>query len=78
MNLPLSFSRPLTSQTRRSILEFCSWLLGSPNGTPMPGEGSIDWQRLAGQPAVVEQGCVLLLQFSRPLRVVMNRRSSRA
>jgi hypothetical protein len=44
----------------------------------MPGEGSIDWQRLAGQPAVVEQGCDLLLQFSRPLRVVMNRRSSRA
>jgi hypothetical protein len=43
---------------------------------PDAGEGSIDWQWLAGQPAVEEQGCVRLLQFNRPLRVVMNSRTS--
>ena len=43
---------------------------------PDAGEGSIDWQWLAGQPAVEEQGCVRHLQFSQPLRVVMNSRTS--
>jgi hypothetical protein len=43
---------------------------------PDAGQGSIDWQWLAGHPAVEEQGCVLRLQFSRPLRVVMNSKSS--
>jgi hypothetical protein len=39
---------------------------------PDAGEGSVDWRWLAGQPAVEEQGCVRLLRFDQPLRVVMN------
>ncbi|HME36787.1 MAG TPA: PEP/pyruvate-binding domain-containing protein [Candidatus Sulfotelmatobacter sp.] len=43
---------------------------------PDAGEGSVDWQWLAEQTAVEEQGCVRHLQFSQPLRVVMNSRTS--
>jgi CheY-like chemotaxis protein len=43
---------------------------------PDAGEGSLDWQWLAEQPAVEEQGCVRHLQFSKPLQVVMNSRTS--
>ncbi|HYM77359.1 MAG TPA: PEP/pyruvate-binding domain-containing protein [Candidatus Dormibacteraeota bacterium] len=43
---------------------------------PDAGEGSLDWQWLADQPAVEEQGCVRHLQFEQPLRVVMNSRTS--
>ena len=43
---------------------------------PDAGEGSVDWQWLAEQPAVDEQGCVRHLQFIQPLRVVMNSRNS--
>ena len=43
---------------------------------PDAGEGSVDWQWLAEQPAVEEQGCVRHLQFAQPLRVIMNSRSS--
>jgi CheY-like chemotaxis protein len=39
---------------------------------PDAGEGSVDWRWLAEQPAVQEQGCVRLLRFDQPLRVVMN------
>jgi hypothetical protein len=43
---------------------------------PDAGEGSVDWQWLAEQPAVEEQGCVRHLQFGTPLRVIMNSRTS--
>jgi hypothetical protein len=43
---------------------------------PDAGEGSLDWQWLAEQPAVEEQGCVRHLQFPQPLRIVMNSRTS--
>jgi CheY-like chemotaxis protein len=43
---------------------------------PDAGEGSLDWQWLAEQPAVEEQGCVRHLQFGKPLQVVMNSRTS--
>jgi CheY-like chemotaxis protein len=43
---------------------------------PDAGEGSVDWQWLAEQPAVEEQGCVRHLRFEEPLRVVMNSRTS--
>jgi hypothetical protein len=42
---------------------------------PDAGEGSIDWQWLAGQSAVDEQECVRHLRFDQPLRVIMNSRS---
>jgi CheY-like chemotaxis protein len=43
---------------------------------PDAGEGSLDWQWLAEQPAVEEQGCVRHLQFAGELQIVMNSRTS--
>ena len=43
---------------------------------PDAGEGSIDWQWLAEQAAVDEQGCVRHLRFDAALRIVMNSRTS--
>ncbi len=43
---------------------------------PDAGEGSVDWQWLTEQPAVGEQGCVRHLQFTDPIRVIMNSRTS--
>jgi CheY-like chemotaxis protein len=43
---------------------------------PDAGEGSLDWQWLASQSAIEEQGCVRHLQFAKPLQVVMNSRTS--
>jgi hypothetical protein len=43
---------------------------------PDAGEGSLDWQWLAEQPATEEQGCVRHLQFAQPLGIVMNSRTS--
>ena len=42
---------------------------------PDAGEGFVDWQWLAAQPAVEEEDCVRHLRFDQPLRVVMNGRT---
>jgi len=43
---------------------------------PDAGEGSVDWEWLADQPAIEEQECVRHLHFDGPLSVVMNSRKS--
>ncbi|HEX6820466.1 MAG TPA: PEP/pyruvate-binding domain-containing protein [Candidatus Sulfotelmatobacter sp.] len=43
---------------------------------PDAGEGAVDWDWLADQPAVAEQECVRHLHFPDPLRVVMNSKKS--
>jgi CheY-like chemotaxis protein len=43
---------------------------------PDAGEGFVDWDWLALQPAVEEQGCVRHLRFSSPLLVIMNGKTS--
>jgi CheY-like chemotaxis protein len=43
---------------------------------PDAGEGAVDWEWLADQPAVGEQECVRHLHFPEPLRVVMNSKKS--
>ncbi len=43
---------------------------------PDAGEGAVDWEWLADQPAIEEQGCVRHLHFSEPVRVVMNSKQS--
>ena len=43
---------------------------------PDAGEGAVDWEWLAEQPAVGEQECVRHLRFSEPLRLVMNSKKS--
>ena len=42
---------------------------------PDAGEGFVDWQWLAAQPAVEERGWVRHLRFSAPLAVMMDGRS---
>jgi CheY-like chemotaxis protein len=43
---------------------------------PDAGEGFVDWQWLASQPAVVEYGCVRHLHFEHPFVAVMSGKSS--
>jgi CheY-like chemotaxis protein len=43
---------------------------------PDAGEGFVDWQWLASQPAAEERGCVRHLRFDTPLVVVMNGKTS--
>ena len=43
---------------------------------PDAGEGAVDWEWLADQPAIEEQECVRHLHFPDPLRVVMNSKKS--
>jgi hypothetical protein len=43
---------------------------------PDAGEGFVDWQWLASQPAVEELGCVRHLRFAKPLVIVMNSKTS--
>jgi CheY-like chemotaxis protein len=43
---------------------------------PDLGEGMVDWDWLAAQPAVEERGCVRHLRFTEPVMVLMNGRSS--
>ncbi|MFL6306793.1 MAG: PEP/pyruvate-binding domain-containing protein [Candidatus Sulfotelmatobacter sp.] len=43
---------------------------------PDAGEGAVDWEWLADQPAVEERECVRHLHFPDPLRVVMNSKKS--
>jgi hypothetical protein len=44
---------------------------------PDAGEGFVDWEWLAAQPAAEEQGVVRHLHFNRPLTVVMNGKTNR-
>jgi len=44
---------------------------------PDAGEGLLDWEWLAAQPAVEERGCVRHLHFDEPLQVIMNSKQSR-
>jgi len=44
---------------------------------PDAGEGFVDWEWLAAQPAREGEGCVRHLHFERPLMVVMNGKTSR-
>ncbi len=44
---------------------------------PDAGEGFVDWEWLAAQPAVEEESCVRHLRFPSPVTVVMNGRTGR-
>jgi len=44
---------------------------------PDAGEGALDWEWLAAQPAVEERGCVRHLHFDEALQVIMNSKQSR-
>ncbi len=42
---------------------------------PDLGDGMVDWEWLAAQPAVEERGCVRHLEFAKPVTVLMNGRA---
>jgi len=68
--------RVTPSQGSHFFQNLTAFQVGYLTANPDAGEGSVDWQWLADQPAVEEQGCVRHLQFAEPLRVVMNSRTS--
>ncbi len=68
--------RVTPSQGSHFFQNLTAFQVGYLTVNPDAGEGSVDWQWLADQLAVQEQGCVRHLQFSRPLRVVMNSKIS--
>ncbi len=68
--------RVTPSQGSHFFQNLTAFQVGYFTANPDAGEGSVDWQWLAEQPAVEEQGCVRHLQFAAPLRVIMNSRTS--
>ena len=68
--------RVTPSQGSHFFQNLTAFQVGYLTVNPDAGEGSVDWQWLAGQPALEEQGCVRHLRFREPLRVTMNSRSS--
>jgi hypothetical protein len=68
--------RVTPSQGSHFFQNLTAFRIGYFTVNPDAGEGSVDWQWLAEQPAVEEEGCVRHLQFVEPIRVVMNSRAS--
>ena len=67
--------RVTPSQGSHFFQNLTAFQVGYLTVNPDAGEGFVDWQWLARQPAVEEQGCVRHLRFSEPLHVVMNSKS---
>ncbi len=68
--------RVTPSQGSHFFQNLTAFQIGYLTVNPDAGEGSVDWQWLADQPALDEQGCVRHLRFAQPLRVVMNSKTS--
>jgi CheY-like chemotaxis protein len=68
--------RVTPSQGSHFFQNLTAFQIGYITVNPDAGEGSVDWQWLAEQPAVEEQGCVRHLRFSQPLPIIMNSRLS--
>jgi len=64
--------RVTPSQGSHFFQNLTAFQIGYFTVNPDAGEGFVDWQWLASQPAVEEQGCVRHLRFSEQLLVVMN------
>src|ERR1035441_4376130 len=64
--------RVIPSQGSHFFQNLTAFQIGYFTVNPDAGEGFVDWQWLAEQPAVEEHGCVRHLQFAAPLVVVMN------
>jgi CheY-like chemotaxis protein len=64
--------RVTPSQGSHFFQNLTAFQIGYFTVNPDAGEGSVDWQWLAEQPAMEEKGCVRHLQFAEPMHVVMN------
>lgn len=69
--------RVTPSQGSHFFQNLTAYQIGYFTVNPDAGEGFVDWEWLAVQPAMEESGCVRHLRFASPLSVVMNGRSSR-
>ncbi len=68
--------RVVPSQGSHFFQNLTAFQIGYFTVNPDAGEGFVDWQWLAAQPAVEEHGCVRHLQFASPLVVLMNGKTS--
>jgi len=68
--------RVTPSQGSHFFQNLTAFQIGYFTVNPDAGEGAVDWEWLADQPAVGEQECVRHLHFPDPLRVVMNSKKS--
>lgn len=68
--------RVTPSQGSHFFQNLTAFQIGYFTVNPDAGEGTIDWQWLAEQIAVDEQGCVRHLHFDHPMRIVMNSKTS--
>jgi hypothetical protein len=68
--------RVTPSQGSHFFQNLTAFQIGYFTVNPDAGEGSVNWQWLAQQPAAGEQGCVRHLHFEKPIGVIMNSRTS--
>jgi CheY-like chemotaxis protein len=68
--------RVIPSQGSHFFQNLTAFQVGYFTVNPDAGEGFVDWQWLASQPAVEEYGCVRHLHFERPFVAVMSGKSS--
>ncbi len=68
--------RVVPSQGSHFFQNLTAFQIGYFTVNPDAGEGFVDWEWLAVQPAVEEHGCVRHLQFASPLAVLMNGKTS--
>ena len=69
--------RVAPSQGSHFFQNLTAFQIGYFTVNPDAGEGFLDWQWLAAQPALEEQGCVRHLRFDSPITVLMNGKESR-
>ncbi len=69
--------RVVPSQGSHFFQNLTAFQIGYFTVNPDAGEGFVDWQWLAEQPAIEEHGCVRHLQFRSPAVVMMNGKISR-
>ncbi len=68
--------RVVPSQGSHFFQNLTAFQIGYFTVNPDAGEGFVDWEWLTTQPAVKEHGCVRHLRFAKPLRVLMNGKTS--
>jgi CheY-like chemotaxis protein len=69
--------RVTPSQGSHFFQNLTAFQIGYFTVNPDAGEGFVDWEWLAAQPGVEENGCVHLLHFDKPLSVIMDGKSGR-
>ncbi len=68
--------RVTPSQGSHFFQNLTAFQIGYFTVNPDAGEGSVDWEWLAEQPVMEEEGCVRHLRFAEPIRVLMKSRTS--